>query len=72
VRARRARRSERPRAQRDNAHPEAFEVVPSRLRRPGVAVLEIDDEDPVFEHLEYAASAREYDWRGDLPRASGQ
>ncbi len=72
VRARRARRAERPRAQRDNPHTDAFEVVPSRLRRPGTAVLEIDDEDPVFEHLEYASSAREYDWRGDLPRASGQ
>src|SRR5690625_1106830 len=72
VRARRARRANSPRAQRENPHTDAFEVVPSRLRRPGVAVLEIDDEDPVFEHLEYAASAREYGWRGDLPRASGQ
>ncbi|MEB3023614.1 divisome protein SepX/GlpR [[Mycobacterium] crassicus] len=72
VRARRARRAERPRAQRESAGAEPFEVVPSRLRRPGVAVLEIDDEDPVFEHLEYASTAGEYDWRGDLPRASGQ
>lgn len=72
VRARRARRAQRPRARRESVGAEAFEVVPSRLRRPGVAVLEIDDEDPVFEHLEYAATAREYDWRGDLPRASGQ
>lgn len=72
VRARRARRADRPRARRESVGAEAFEVVPSRLRRPGVAVLEIDDEDPVFEHLEYAATAREYGWRGDLPRASGQ
>lgn len=27
--------------------------IPERLRRPGAVVLEIDDEDPVFEHLEY-------------------
>ena len=72
VRARRARRSERPRMQRENVHTDAFEVVPSRLRRPGVAVLEIDDEDPVFEHLEYTSSSGRYNWRGDLARASGQ
>ncbi|ORV45728.1 hypothetical protein AWC02_12500 [Mycolicibacter engbaekii] len=72
VRARRARRADRPRMQREGAHTGAFEVVPSRLRRPGVAVLEIDDEDPEFEHLEYASSGGRYDWRGDLPRASGQ
>ena len=72
VRARRARRAERPRMQRESVHTDAFEVVPSRLRRPGVAVLEIDDEDPVFEHLEYTSSADRYGWRGDLARASGQ
>ena len=48
--------------------PVASILVPARLRRPGAAVLEIDDEDPVFEHLEYTSFAREY----DLPRASGQ
>lgn len=72
VRARRARRSERPRMQRESLHTDAFEVVPSRLRRPGMAVLEIDDEDPVFEHLEYTSSAGRYDWRSDLARAAGQ
>ncbi|UVO11851.1 hypothetical protein NM962_18275 [Mycobacterium sp. SVM_VP21] len=72
VRARRTRRAERPRVQRESVHTDAFEVVPSRLRRPGVAVLEIDDEDPVFEHLEYTSSADRYGWRGDLARASGQ
>lgn len=72
VRSRRARRAERPRMQRESKHADAFEVVPSRLRRPGVAVLEIDDEDPVFEHLEYTSSADRYGWRGDLARAAGQ
>jgi hypothetical protein len=42
--------------------------VPSRLRRPGSVVLEIDDEDPIFEHLGYAPGATEY----HLPKASGQ
>jgi hypothetical protein len=42
--------------------------VPSRLRRPGAAVLEIDDEDPSFEHLDYAPGLMEY----HLPRAAGQ
>jgi hypothetical protein len=43
--------------------------VEDRLSRPGVAVLDLDDEDPVFEHLDEVAYGR----RGhDLPRASGQ
>jgi hypothetical protein len=42
--------------------------VPSRLRRPGSVVLEIDDEDPIFEHLDYAPGSTEY----HLPKASGQ
>jgi len=62
--------------------PEAddFTEFPTRLQRPGAVVLEIDDEDPVFEHLdEVAYSRRPYGRtqgpsRGstrDLPRASG-
>ena len=45
-----------------------YDVVPSRLRRPGGVVLEIDDEDPAFEHLDYAQGPMEY----HLPRAAGQ
>ena len=41
---------------------------PTRLQRPGTVVLDIDDEDPMFEHLDYAPAAREY----YLPRAAGQ
>jgi len=57
-----------------------FTEFPTRLQRPGAVVLEIDDEDPVFEHLdEVAYSRRPYGRtqgpsRGstrDLPRASG-
>jgi hypothetical protein len=35
-------------------------------------VLEIDDEDPIFEHLDYDIPARAYGWPRDLPRAVGQ
>jgi hypothetical protein len=70
----RARRMQRMRSRfgvEDTADPE-FDVVPTRLRRPGAAVLDIDDEDPLFEHLEYAPFARDNDWRHNLPRAAGQ
>jgi hypothetical protein len=53
----------------ENAEDEKLDVVPARLRRPGAAVLEIDDEDPIFEHLEYTTFARKH---YDLPRAAGQ
>jgi hypothetical protein len=56
----------------ENTYDREFDVVPSRLRRPGAVVLEIDDEDPIFEHLDYAPYARDYGWHRDLPRAAGQ
>ncbi|MCH9668671.1 MAG: hypothetical protein K0U80_12540 [Actinomycetia bacterium] len=68
VRRRRAQRVARARLGVENTADQEFDVVPARLRRPGAAVLEIDDEDPEFEHLEYVAFARHY----DLPRAAGQ
>ncbi|MCV7419309.1 hypothetical protein H7K45_02030 [Mycobacterium yunnanensis] len=68
VRRRRAQRMMRSHLGVENTKDQEFDVVPARLRRPGSVVLEIDDEDPIFEHLEYASFAREY----DLPRASGQ
>lgn len=50
-----------------------LEEFPTRLQRPGAVVLEIDDEDPVFEHLDEVDYSRgHYGLRGDLPRASGQ
>lgn len=68
LRRRRAHRMMRSRHGVESTHDEEFDVVPSRLRRPGAVVLDIDDEDPAFEHLEYATVGRAY----DLPRASGQ
>ena len=50
-----------------------FTEFPTRLQHLGAAVLEIDDEDPVFEHLEEVQySRRHYGHPRDLPRASGQ
>ncbi|WP_305094185.1 gephyrin-like molybdotransferase receptor GlpR [Prescottella sp. R16] len=38
---------------------------PSRVRRPGAVVLEVDDEDPAFDHLEhYDAEIARHDGRG--------
>ncbi|WP_428340833.1 divisome protein SepX/GlpR [Mycobacterium sp.] len=70
VRRRRSQRMARSQLGVENIYDREYDVVPSRLRRPGAVVLEIDDEDPVFEHLDYAPYAREYQW--DLPRAVGQ
>ena len=60
------------RSDRDAPEPELdreFEAAPPRLQRPGTVVLDIDDEDPIFEHLDEVAYSR----RGyDLPRAAGQ
>jgi len=68
LRRRRMHRMARSRLGVENTEDQELDVVPARLKRPGAAVLEIDDEDPVFEHLEYASFARGL----DLPRAAGQ
>lgn len=68
LRRRRMQRVARSRLGVENTVDQELNVVPARLRRPGAAVLEIDDEDPEFEHLEYVPFSREY----DLPRAAGQ
>jgi hypothetical protein len=68
VRRRRMQRMARSRLGVENTEDRDLDLLPSRLRRPGAVVLEIDDEDPVFEHLDYAPSANEY----HLPRAAGQ
>jgi hypothetical protein len=70
VRRRRVQRMARSHLGVENTYDREYDVVPSRLRRPGAVVLEIDDEDPTFEHLDYGPYAREYHW--DLARAVGQ
>jgi hypothetical protein len=68
LRHRRAQRLARSRLGVENTDDHEFDVVPARLRRPGSVVLEIDDEDPAFEHLDCAPFARDF----DLPHAAGQ
>jgi len=73
VQRRRMQRMARSQLGVENTYDREYDVVPSRLRRPGAVVLEIDDEDPIFEHLDYAPyAARDYDWDRILPRAVGQ
>ena len=72
VRRRRMQRMARARLGVENAYDREYDLVPSRLRRPGAVVLEIDDEDPIFEHLDDAMPMRHYGWSRDLPRAVGQ
>lgn len=57
---------------RDRGYDSRYDLVPSRLRRPGAVVLEIDDEDPIFEQLENAMALRTFGWPRDLPRAVGE
>jgi hypothetical protein len=68
LRRRRQQRMARSRLGVENTHDTDLDVVPARLRQPGAAVLEIDDEDPAFEHLDYVPFSREY----SLPHAAGQ
>ncbi|MDT5174736.1 MAG: hypothetical protein QOG37_1987 [Mycobacterium sp.] len=72
VRRRRVQRMARARLGVENTHDREYDLVPSRLRRPGAVVLEIDDEDPIFEHLDYGMPMRNYGWSRDLQRAVGQ
>ncbi|ULP41614.1 divisome protein SepX/GlpR [Mycobacterium lentiflavum] len=72
IRRRRTQRMARARFGVENTRDRDYDVVPSRLRRPGAVVLEIDDEDPIFEHLDYAMPQQNYGWPRDLPRAVGQ
>ena len=67
VRRRRMQRMARSRLGVENAADRDYDV-PSRLRRPGAVVLEIDDEDPIFEHLDHVPGPMDY----HLPRAAGQ
>jgi hypothetical protein len=72
VRRRRMQRMARSRLGVQNTHDRESDLIPSRLRRPGAVVLEIDDEDPIFEHLDYAMPVRTFGWPRDLPRAVGE
>ncbi|PTR30492.1 hypothetical protein C8K36_102343 [Rhodococcus sp. OK519] len=79
IRRRRMARVGRSRLGVESLSDDELRLVPSRLRRPGAVVLEVDDGDPAFDHLEfYDAEAAEYGYDnsryGDegLRRVSGQ
>ncbi|WP_333617654.1 divisome protein SepX/GlpR [Dietzia sp.] len=68
LRARRTERLRRARLGVESRHDVELSVVPQRLRRPGSVVLEVDDEDPVFDHLESAQTVA----RADRARAGAE
>ncbi|MGW4579220.1 divisome protein SepX/GlpR [Rhodococcus aetherivorans] len=53
IRRRRMARLNRSRLGVESHSDDELRLVPARLRRPGAVVLEVDDEDPVFEHLDH-------------------
>ncbi len=80
IRRRRMARLGRSRLGVESDTDDELRLVPSRLRRPGAVVLEVDDGDPAFDHLEhYDAEVEDYGdrrgydgYRGDgMRRASG-
>lgn len=81
IRRRRMARLQRSRLGVESHSDDELSLVPARLRRPGAVVLEIDDEDPQFDHLDpyydesadyaepaYVDEPDEY----IVPRAAGQ
>ncbi|KAA0023792.1 divisome protein SepX/GlpR [Antrihabitans cavernicola] len=53
IRRRRMARLSRARLGVESRSDDELKLVPARLRRPGAVVLEVDDEDPVFDHLDH-------------------
>ena len=53
IRRRRMARLSRARLGVESQSDDELRLVPARLRRPGAVVVEVDDEDPVFEHLDH-------------------
>lgn len=73
IRRRRMARVGRSRLGVESMSDDELRLVPSRLRRPGAVVLEVDDGDPAFDHLEfYDAEVAEYGYDEGLRRVSGQ
>jgi hypothetical protein len=70
IRRRRMTRMGRSRLGVESRTDDELKLVPQRLRRPGAVVLEIDDEDPEFEHLEHYSEPFQQQSE-DVRRASG-
>lgn len=71
IRRRRMTRMGRSRLGVESRTDDELKLVPQRLRRPGVVVLEIDDEDPAFEHLDHYDEPFQQSAPDDVRRASG-
>ncbi|WP_072689597.1 divisome protein SepX/GlpR [Rhodococcus marinonascens] len=70
VRRRRTARLGRSRLGVESRSDEELRMIPARLRRPGVVVLEVDDGDPEFDHLEHFDEEPMY--QTTLRRAAGE
>jgi hypothetical protein len=69
IRRRRTERLNRSRLGVESHTDEELRLIPSRLRRPGAVVLEVDDGDPAFDHLDHY---EEVPMQSEMRRASGQ
>lgn len=73
IRRRRTARLGRSRLGVESREDEELRLIPERLRRPGAVVLEIDDGDPVFDHLDYFdMDEREEYARQEMRRVAGE
>lgn len=71
IRRRRTARLSRSRLGVESRSDDELRLVPSRLRRPGAMVLEIDDGDPEFDHLGHFEREPVYA-PADIRRAAGE
>ncbi len=73
IRCRRSTRMSRSRLGVESRSDGELKLVPQRLRRPGAVVLEIDDEDPEFDHLDHYVEPLHQSGsdESDVRRASG-
>ncbi|OZF05346.1 divisome protein SepX/GlpR [Rhodococcoides fascians] len=73
IRRRRMTRMGRSRLGVESRTDDELKLVPQRLRRPGAVVLEIDDEDPEFDHLDHYDEPfqQQGSMDDDIRRASG-
>lgn len=73
IRRRRTARLGRSRLGVESREDEELRLIPARLRRPGAVVLEVDDGDPVFDHLDnYDIDVLEDGARQEMRRVVGQ
>lgn len=73
IRRRRMARLARSRLGVESTTDAELKLVPARLRRPGAVIIEVDDEDPVFEHLDHPHTVMaEGESDDEMRTASGQ